>query len=67
MMRPGMKNGDTRRGPRSFSVIAVSAMPSTPPMPEPIITPVAYLLVRRRRLPAGVVERLAAPRTSHRR
>ena len=36
-----MKNGDTRRGPFSFSVIAVSAMPSMPPMPEPIITPVA--------------------------
>jgi hypothetical protein len=41
MMRPGMKNGDTRRGPRSCSVTAVSAMPSTPPMPAPIITPVA--------------------------
>ena len=41
MMRPGMKNGDTRRGPFSFSTIAVSAMPSMPPMPEPIITPVA--------------------------
>ena len=40
-MRPGMKNGDTRRGPFSFRVIAVSAMPSMPPMPDPIITPVA--------------------------
>ena len=45
MMRPGMKNGETRRGPRSFSTIAVSAMPSTPPMPEPIITPVAHLVL----------------------
>ena len=35
-----MKNGDTRRGPRSFSTIAVSAMPVRPPIPEPIITPV---------------------------
>ncbi len=42
MMRPGMKNGDTRRGPRSCNVIAVSAMPSTPPMPAPIITPVVH-------------------------
>ncbi len=42
MMRPGMKNGDTRRGPRSCSVTAVSAMPSTPPMPAPIITPVVF-------------------------
>jgi hypothetical protein len=35
-----MKNGDTRRGPRSFNVMAVSAMPSMPPMPDPIMTPV---------------------------
>ena len=35
-----MKNGDTRRGPRSFSTIAVSAMPVRPPIPDPIITPV---------------------------
>ena len=35
-----MKKGETRRGPFSLSVIAVSAMPSMPPMPEPIITPV---------------------------
>ena len=39
MIRPGMKNGETRRGPRSFKMIAVSAMPSMPPMPEPIRTP----------------------------
>src|SRR5262245_2531448 len=38
--RPGMKNGETRRGPLSFSTIAVSAMPVRPPIPEPIITPV---------------------------
>src|SRR5215469_12283883 len=36
-----MKNGDTLRGPRSFSSTAVSAMPDRPPMPEPIIVPVA--------------------------
>ena len=41
MMRPGMKNGDTRRGPLSASTSEVSAIPSMPPMPEPIITPVA--------------------------
>ena len=40
MMLPGTKNGDTRRGPFSCSVTAVSAMRSTPPMPEPISTPV---------------------------
>src|SRR5262245_46825311 len=38
--RPGMKNGETRRGPLSFSTTAVSAMPVRPPIPEPIITPV---------------------------
>ena len=37
-----MKNGETRRGPRSFKMIAVSAMPVRPPMPEPIITPVWF-------------------------
>ena len=42
MMRPGMKNGETRRGPFSCSVMAVSAMPSMPPMPEPISTPVEF-------------------------
>ena len=41
MMLPGMKNGLMRRGPRSFRMMALSAMPATPPMPEPIITPVA--------------------------
>ena len=40
MSRPGMKNGDTRRGPFSLRMIAVSAMPSMPPMPDPIMTPV---------------------------
>ena len=64
MMRPGMKNGDTRRGPRSCSVIAVSAMPSTPPMPEPIITPVVIWSSWRLGLPAGIVERLR--RRAHR-
>ena len=34
-----MKNGLTRRGPFSFSRIAVSAMPGRPPMPEPMSTP----------------------------
>src|SRR5947209_11229458 len=36
-----MKNGDTFRGPRSFSRIDVSAIPVRPPMPEPIMTPLA--------------------------
>src|SRR5258705_10083954 len=36
-----MKNGDTLRGPRSLRSSAVSAMPDRPPMPEPIMVPVA--------------------------
>ena len=40
MSRPGMKNGLMRRGPFSLSRMAVSAMPSNPPMPDPIRTPV---------------------------
>src|ERR1700722_5325436 len=36
-----MKNGETLRGPRSLSSSAVSAMPERPPMPEPIMVPVA--------------------------
>ncbi len=36
----GMKNGLTRRGPFSFSSMAVSAMVASPPIPEPMITPV---------------------------
>src|SRR5580692_884490 len=36
-----MKNGETLRGPRSFRINAVSAMPVRPPMPEPIMVPVA--------------------------
>src|SRR5579859_1610275 len=36
-----MKNGETLRGPRSFKSTAVSAMPESPPMPEPIMVPVA--------------------------
>ena len=39
---PGMKNGLTRRGPFSFSSRVVSSMEGSPPMPEPIRTPVAY-------------------------
>src|SRR6185437_11481952 len=37
-----MKNGETLRGPRSFKRIAVSAMPESPPIPEPIMVPVAH-------------------------
>ncbi len=37
---PGMKNGLTRLGPRSLISTAVSAMLVSPPMPDPIITPV---------------------------
>src|ERR1700712_5343999 len=36
-----MKNGDTLRGPRSFKRIDVSAIPVRPPMPDPIMTPLA--------------------------
>src|ERR1700704_6306238 len=36
-----MKNGDILRGPRSFRSSAVSAMPERPPIPEPIMVPVA--------------------------
>src|SRR5882757_6833857 len=36
-----MKNGDTLRGPRSLSSSAVSAIPDRPPIPEPIMVPVA--------------------------
>src|SRR3977135_2906818 len=36
-----MKNGDILRGPRSLRSSAVSAMPDKPPIPEPIIVPVA--------------------------
>jgi hypothetical protein len=39
MILPGMKNGDTLRGPLSRNTIAVSAIPSTPPIPEPMSTP----------------------------
>ena len=35
-----MKNGDTRRGPFSFRISAVSAIVASPPIPEPMITPV---------------------------
>src|SRR5581483_7903384 len=37
-----MKNGETLRGPRSFNSTAVSAIPERPPMPEPIMVPVAH-------------------------
>ena len=35
-----MKNGDTRRGPFSFRMIAVSEIVASPPIPDPTITPV---------------------------
>ena len=37
---PGIKNGETLRGPFSFIKIAVSAIDCKPPIPDPIITPV---------------------------
>ena len=40
MRLAGMKNGDTRRGPFSLRMIAVSAIIESPPMPEPMMTPV---------------------------
>ena len=57
-MRPGLKKGNTGATPFS-SVTATSAMPSMPPMPEPISTPVLIWSSYVRRPPAGVVERLA--------
>src|SRR6202521_830532 len=36
-----MKKGETLRGPRSLSSSAVSAIRDSPPMPEPIMVPVA--------------------------
>ena len=35
-----MKNGLSRRGPFSLMRSAPSAIPSSPPMPDPIMTPV---------------------------
>ena len=65
MMRPGMKNGETRRGPRSFSMIAVSAMPSTPPMPgADQHAGRALVFVASSASSRHAVERLASPRTS---
>ena len=37
---PGMKKGHTRFGPFSLISTAVSAMEFSPPIPDPIITPV---------------------------
>ena len=37
---PGIKKGDTRFGPRSLISTAVSAIEVSPPIPDPIITPV---------------------------
>src|SRR5438477_5088003 len=36
----GMKKGETRRGPFSWSVMTPSMMPGSPPIPDPISTPV---------------------------
>ena len=44
MSADGMKNGLTRRGPRSESSTAVSAIVAArPPIPEPMLTPVRSL------------------------
>ncbi len=53
-----MKNGDSRRGPRSCSVSAPSVMPGSPPMPEPIMTPVRSRSSSSVGLPAGILHRL---------
>ena len=55
---PGTKNGDTRRGPFSFSVMEVSAMEESPPMPDPIRQPVRSRLFRVGGRPARVPDRL---------
>ena len=39
MISPGMKNGETRLGPRSSIFVCISSMSGRPPMPEPMITP----------------------------
>jgi hypothetical protein len=43
MSAAGMKKGLSRRGPRSFTVMAPSQRVSSPPMPEPTMTPVRSL------------------------
>jgi hypothetical protein len=55
---PGTKNGDTRRGPFSFSVIEVSAMDESPPIPDPIRQPVRSRLLGSLGRPARMLDRL---------
>src|ERR1700680_466148 len=57
-----MKNGDTLRGPRSFRSSAVSAIPDRPPMPEPIMVPLAQ---RSSSLAGCQVASLSAWRAAH--
>jgi len=39
MIEPGMKNGETLRGPPSTSTLCVSSISGRPPMPAPMLTP----------------------------
>jgi hypothetical protein len=39
MIEAGTKNGEMRRGPRSTNSPCVSSMRGSPPMPEPMLTP----------------------------
>ena len=53
-----MKNGDTRRGPFSFRMIAVSAIVASPPIPEPMITPVRSRSASSSGIQSGIAQRL---------
>ena len=44
MMAPGMKKGEILRGPFFSKILSVSSISGSPPIPEPIFTPIRSAL-----------------------
>jgi hypothetical protein len=59
-IRPGMKNGEMRPGPRSSSTVCMASMSGRPPIPEPMITPTRSALAEVTSSPESAMAKSAA-------
>ena len=60
MIVPGMKNGEMRRGPCSESVRAPSSIIGSPPIPDPMFTPMRSAFASVAWMPASAIASIAA-------
>ena len=55
MIEPGIRNGETRRGPRFSSSVWLSSIIGRPPMPDPITQPMRSRLASVTSMPLSLI------------